>query len=67
MRLTDAEKDLVDNMLQIDPTKRLGVSKNGIKDLKDHAYFEGVDFEAISKADCVLALPMIDKLKELEI
>lgn len=66
MRLTDAEKDLVDNMMQIDPTKRLGGSKEGMKDLKAHAYFEGVDFEAISQPDCQLALPMIDILKELE-
>lgn len=43
----DAEaKDLVERMLQTDPTERIN-----IKEIKNHAYFKGVDFQKVSHED----------------
>ena len=37
-------KDFLDRLLQRDPKKRLG-SLNGIKNLKDHPFFQGVNWK----------------------
>ena len=39
-------KDLVERLLVLDPTRRLGASGK-MKELKDHAFFEGVDFKTL--------------------
>lgn len=41
---SDAEKDLLQGLLNPDPKKRLG-SKNGAKEIKNHKYFKGVIWE----------------------
>jgi 3-phosphoinositide dependent protein kinase-1 len=40
----ETAKDLVDNLLRIDPNDRLGVGQDGYKKLKAHPFFEGIDF-----------------------
>jgi serine/threonine protein kinase len=48
--LTDACKDLLLKLLEKDPTRRLGI-KNGIKDIKDHIFFQGVDWEKVARKE----------------
>lgn len=36
MRLTEIERDLVDKMMQLDPSKRLGGSLESMTELKGH-------------------------------
>ena len=38
-------KDLIIKLLNIDPKKRLGSGKNGFKDLKNHKYFENINWD----------------------
>ena len=40
-------KDLIKNLIQTDLSRRYGNLKNGIMDIKGHAYFSDVDFMAI--------------------
>lgn len=44
-------QDLINRMIQIDPTQRLGSSLDSMKVLKLHPFFEGIDFQAISKSN----------------
>jgi hypothetical protein len=37
-------------LLEKDPTKRLGI-KNGIKDIKEHIFFQGVDWEKVGRKE----------------
>jgi protein kinase A len=37
-------KDLVKNLLQADITKRYGMLKHGVWDIKEHLWFEGLDW-----------------------
>jgi 3-phosphoinositide dependent protein kinase-1 len=41
-------QDLINRMIQIEPSRRLGVTLESIQTLKSHPYFEGVDFSKIS-------------------
>ena len=52
-------KDLVEKMLQTDPTVRIG-----IKDMKRHPYFIGLDFNLISMPDYQGARIMVDEAFE---
>jgi protein kinase A len=40
-------KDLLKNLLQVDLTKRIGNLKNGVSDVKQHRWFNHVDWIAI--------------------
>lgn len=40
-------KDLIKNLIQTDLSRRFGNLKNGIMDIKGHAYFNDVDFMAV--------------------
>ena len=46
--LTRQCKDLIKELLHKDPTKRLGF-KNGVRDIKAHPFFDGVDWHAIEQ------------------
>ena len=37
-------RDLIKNLLQVDLSKRYGALKNGPEDIKNHPFFEGVDW-----------------------
>ncbi|KAF5276829.1 hypothetical protein FQA39_LY06381 [Lamprigera yunnana] len=39
--------DLVFNILQVDRTKRYGVLKNGVKDIKEHQWFKSLNWDAV--------------------
>jgi len=40
---------LIRDLLQVDPTKRLGNLRGGAKDVKNHPWFNGVDFDALAR------------------
>lgn len=39
-------KDLLKNLLQVDLTKRFGILKNGVNDIKNHRWFASTDWIA---------------------
>lgn len=41
-------KDLISNLLQIDLSKRYGNLKDGVDDIKNHKWFEGIDWNQMS-------------------
>jgi len=43
----DDIKDLVRNLLQVDLSRRYGNLKNGVNDIKNHAWFRGTDWNTI--------------------
>lgn len=60
--LSDATKDIIDKLLQVNPIKRLGAgrpgSSNDLRALKSHAYFDGIDFSRLdSIASPLTTLP----------
>ena len=60
--LSDATKDIIDKLLQVNPIKRLGAgrpgSSNDLRALKSHAYFDGIDFSRLdSMASPLTTLP----------
>ncbi|GAA6055635.1 hypothetical protein JCM3770_003390, partial [Rhodotorula araucariae] len=44
-------KDLIRRLLTADLTKRLGNLKGGAEDVKNHPWFEGVDWEAVARRE----------------
>ena len=51
VNLTDATKDVVDRLLQVNPKRRLGAgrpgSSNDMEALRGHEYFRGIDFASL--------------------
>jgi protein kinase X len=45
--LSPAAKDLIKQLLQLDPMKRLGNLRNGAEDIKNHTFFRGVNWNDI--------------------
>ncbi|KAG1662750.1 hypothetical protein FOA52_006775 [Chlamydomonas sp. UWO 241] len=46
-RFSSLVTDLLKNLLQIDPTQRLGVRGNGVKDVMDHPWFGNLDWDLV--------------------
>ena len=46
---TEEAKDLIKNLLVIDPNKRLGNGVNGFKNLKNHKYFNDIDWDKLEQ------------------
>nr|CCC94332.1 putative protein kinase A catalytic subunit [Trypanosoma congolense IL3000] len=42
-------KDIIKNLLSIDPTKRLGSLKHGVDDIKSHKFYSGVNWDVLLK------------------
>jgi len=40
-------RDLIDNLLVVDPEQRLGVGEGGYAKLKAHSFFNGIDFATV--------------------
>lgn len=59
-------QDLINRMIQISPGNRLGHNLESIAILKQHPFFYGIDFEAISKPDYTGIQDLVlDRFKEL--
>lgn len=51
-------KDLIKGLLQLDQTKRLGSSTQGAREIKEHRYFEGVDWEVVLAKQVPAPIPV---------
>jgi len=49
MGLTYDAQDLVQNLLHHDPEQRLGCGPQGVQEVMDHHFFEGIDWEKLEK------------------
>ncbi|KAK1311023.1 3-phosphoinositide-dependent protein kinase 2 [Acorus calamus] len=47
---SDAARDLIDKLLDIDPNKRLGAGPHGYAALKKHPFFKGIDWHNLRRA-----------------
>ena len=47
-------KDLLRNLLQVDLTKRYGNLKNGVADIKNHRWFQSIDWIAVYQKKVIL-------------
>lgn len=47
--MSSASKDLIVRMLTVNPNDRLGSFAGGDKDIRDHKFFDGIDWENLSK------------------
>lgn len=59
---TEKSKDLINRMLVIDPTQRLGSLARGEKDIYRSAWFEEIDFEELKRKE--IAAPWIPNIKD---
>ena len=60
------EKDLIEQMLQSDPEKRLGGSIESMPMLKLHKVFKSIDWDEISSPNYVGAKKLYQELEEME-
>ena len=60
-KIDKTAKDLILKLLVIDPQERLGVGENGSENIKNHPFFEGVDWDMAW--DKKLTPPFVPKLK----
>ena len=56
---SEAASSLVSGLLQSDPTRRLGAMKGGVRDIKEHAFFEGVDWDEVLAAEKIGPLGLL--------
>ena len=59
--LTADARDLLENLFKKDPSKRLGSGPKGAKDIKEHPWFEPVNWDAYLQKD--VKVPFIPRLK----
>ena len=59
--LTKEAKDLIQNLLVVDPSKRLGQGPEGSENIKNHAFFKGVNWKDAWERK--IRPPFIPKLK----
>jgi serine/threonine protein kinase len=60
-QLSVLAKDFIDKLLCVDPTRRLGCLKGGSKDVRGHAWFQGIDHKALEQK--ALPAPYVPKIK----
>ena len=64
---SDEAKDLITKLLNLDPKQRLGAGPNGFKNLKNHKYFEGIDWDDLeNKKIKPPFIPVIDDPLDLK-
>lgn len=54
-------KDLIQNLLKRDRTKRLGCLKDGVLDIKNHKWFKGVDWKIVASKGIQTPIPVMIK------
>mmetsp|Transcript_8845 Transcript_8845/g.7300 ORF Transcript_8845/g.7300 Transcript_8845/m.7300 type:complete len:132 (-) Transcript_8845:22-417(-) len=59
--MSDASKDLLTRMLIVDPDKRLGNFARGDMDIRDHLFFDDIDWEALANKE--LETPVTPNIK----
>ena len=47
-------KEIIKNLVQVNPSKRLGNFKNGIDDIKNHRWFQAFDWPGLVQLECPL-------------
>jgi len=57
-------KDLINNLLQTDLSKRFGNLKDGVNDIKNHKWFAGIDWVAL--AQCKVQPPFVPVVNSLD-
>ena len=55
--------DLISKLLQKDPTRRLGHSRQDAEQIKSHPFFKGIDWEKLQKKEIEPPVEPIDKLQ----
>lgn len=60
------EHDLIDKMLTLDPTERLGGTPESMGQLKEHPLFKGIDWHAISQPEYNECSKLIAELEKAE-
>jgi len=60
--VTNDAKDLISKLLIPNPKNRLGYGKDGAKNIKEHPYFNGIDWEEAWEKK--LTPPLVPKLKD---
>ncbi len=64
VNMPDHAKDLIDRMLQVDMSKRIGCggsdSLNSFSSIKNHPFFNGVDFSKLSQTPVPIPREYID-------
>ena len=64
---SDEAKDLITKLLNLDPKQRLGAGPNGFKNLKNHKYFEGINWDDLeNKKIKPPFIPVIDDPLDLK-
>ena len=56
-------RDLINRMIQVDPNNRLGHNLESLGHLKQHPFFEGVDFAEVSDKSYTGLRAFIDSVK----
>ena len=58
---SEEAKDLINNLLILDPKKRLGAGKNGFTNLKNHPYFNDIDWDDLENKE--MEPPFVPKIE----
>ena len=63
----EVARDLVEKCLQFEPWDRIGIN-SGFQDLKNHAFFEGIDFNSLNddSSPLVEAYQSVEEANELD-
>ncbi|CAL8470828.1 g10370 [Coccomyxa elongata] len=62
--MPEAAQDLIRQLLLSDPSKRLGTEDKGLKELKEHRFFDGIDWEHIRTQEAPAVAPPPDEAQD---
>jgi serine/threonine protein kinase len=57
--ISETAADIIFRLLQLRPERRLGSGKLGANEIKEHPFFDGVDWEALERQE--LPAPIVPK------